>query len=60
LGIAEICNLGQVSYSKTIGKSGEQRSKFFYRGKGEVGRAVRNKMSIGVNWEFEVEWLFIG
>ena len=48
LGIAENCTLTQANYSKTIGKSKEQRKGIlFYRGKGEVLKAVINKKAIG-------------
>lgn len=42
--IAENCNVGQARYGKTIGKPTEQRRGiFFYRGKGEVEKAIINK-----------------
>lgn len=31
-----------------------------HRRKGEVGKAVVHKKSTEVNWEFEIQWLFIG
>lgn len=53
MAIEEKCNSEQTSYSKTIGKSGEQRREaLFCRGKEKFGRAVINKKLIGVNWEY--------
>lgn len=60
-GIAKNCNLGLVSYGKTIGKCAEQRRwTFFYTGRGSCVELLINKEAIGGNWEFEVQWLFIG
>lgn len=60
--IAENSNPGQVSCSKTLGKSAEQKRgpAPLYRGKVKVGKAIINKKSIGVKWELEVWWLLIG
>lgn len=33
---------------------------FFYGEKGKFGGAVVNKESVGENWEFEMQWPFIG
>lgn len=35
-------------------KPQNEGEKHFYRGKGDVRKAVTNKKSIRVNWEFEV------
>lgn len=54
-GITEYYNPGKASYGKTIVKSMEQKiSKhaLFIDKMGEVGRAVINKKSMRVNWEF--------
>lgn len=41
--------------AKTIGKSGEHsKGNSFLQEKGELGGAVVNKKSTGVNWEFKV------
>lgn len=46
-------NLEQASYSKIIGNTGQQRREaIFYGGKEKVGRAVINKKSTPVNWEY--------
>lgn len=52
MGLFENCSMGQASYGKSIGKSGEQRRGIaFDRGKLDVGKAVTNKTSIGVHWD---------
>lgn len=55
------CSSGHASYYKTIGKSGEQRrGRLFYRGKGELGGAVINKIplaTLGVSSVMAFHWL---
>lgn len=52
-------NPEQAIYCKTINNPVNKGGILFYRGK-EWGGAVINQKSIGINWEFVEEWLFIG
>ena len=54
--MAESCNLGQASYSQSIGMSREQR-RLFHRGRREGGRAVVKEKSIEVPKILASHWL---
>ena len=49
------CKHGKLCASPE--QQGEE--KLFYRGEGEGGSAIVNKVYIGGDWEFKVLWLFI-
>ena len=52
-GIAMICNLEQAM-AKSYASSQDRGEEHFYRGKGEVGKAVVNTKFIGIDWKMGV------